>query len=122
MKIRQAYSCPLEMSHDIIKGKWKPIILWQLSKQNCSLSELRKSIQGVSQKMLLQHLHDLIAYGMVAKTRFNGYPLQSEYALSKRGKHMLQAITIMQEIGIEIMLEDDRQDVLIKQGLLVTKK
>ena len=32
MKLRSDYTCPLELTHDIIRGKWKPIILWQLSK------------------------------------------------------------------------------------------
>ena len=30
MKTRTEYTCPLELTHDITKGKWKPIILWQL--------------------------------------------------------------------------------------------
>ena len=29
MKMRSQYTCPLEMTHDIIKGKWKPLIIWQ---------------------------------------------------------------------------------------------
>ena len=30
MKMRMEYTCPLELVHDMIKGKWKPIILWRL--------------------------------------------------------------------------------------------
>ena len=30
MKLRETYTCPLELVHDMIKGKWKPIILWRL--------------------------------------------------------------------------------------------
>ncbi|MEG1774429.1 MAG: transcriptional regulator, partial [Oscillospiraceae bacterium] len=30
MLLRQAYTCPLELTHDMIKGKWKTIILWRL--------------------------------------------------------------------------------------------
>ncbi len=29
MKIRTEYTCPLELVHDMTKGKWKPIILWR---------------------------------------------------------------------------------------------
>lgn len=32
MKLRKEYTCPLELTHDITKGKWKPLILWQLGK------------------------------------------------------------------------------------------
>lgn len=118
MKLRNDYTCPLEMTHDIIKGKWKPIILWQLSYGGCSLSFLKKSIVGISQKMLIEHLNDLLEYGMVGKTLSDGYPLKSEYFLLERGKKMLEAITIMQSIGIEIMIEDHREDFLKEKGLL----
>lgn len=57
MKMRSDYTCPLEMTHDIIKGKWKPIILWELSKGVSSPSALKKAIKGISQKMLVQHLN-----------------------------------------------------------------
>ena len=29
MKMREEFTCPLELVHDMIKGKWKPIILWR---------------------------------------------------------------------------------------------
>ena len=38
MKTRMEYTCPLELTHDVTKGKWKPIILWQLGKGRRSLS------------------------------------------------------------------------------------
>ena len=47
MKMRNEYTCPLELTHDAIRGKWKPIILWQLSKSPQSLSFLRHSIAGL---------------------------------------------------------------------------
>ena len=36
MKLREEYTCPLELTHDLIRGKWKSIILWQLGKGNAS--------------------------------------------------------------------------------------
>lgn len=118
MKMRNEYTCPLEMTHDIIKGKWKPIIIWQLSKGGCSLSCLKKSIQGISQKMLVQHLNELLECGMVGKRTNGSYPLKSDYFLTERGKKMLEAVSIMQSIGIEMMIEDDREDFLKNKGLL----
>ncbi|MBU3877256.1 helix-turn-helix transcriptional regulator [Faecalicatena sp. AGMB00832] len=118
MKVREEYTCPLEMTHDIIKGKWKPIIIWQLSKGSHSLSALKRSINGISQKMLIQHLNELLEFGMVDKTMSDGYPLKSEYFLTDRGKKTFEAIAIMQSIGIEIMVEDNRQDILKEKGLL----
>lgn len=94
------------MTHDIIKGKWKPIILWQLNKYGvCSLSQLKNDINGISEKMLLEQLKDLISYKIIGKTSFRGYPLKVEYYLKKRGKKLFEVLTIMQEVGMEI-LED----------------
>lgn len=118
MKMRSQYTCPLEMTHDIIKGKWKPLIIWQLSKGGSSLSALKKSIRGISQKMLVQHLNELLKCGVIGKLTNDGYPLKSEYFLTERGKRIFGAISIMQSIGIEMMLEDDREDFLKEKGLL----
>lgn len=54
MKIRKDYTCPLEIVHDIVRGKWKPIILFQLKDYSKSLSQLQKEINGITQKMLLE--------------------------------------------------------------------
>lgn len=118
MKMRNEYTCPLEMTHDTIKGKWKPIILWQLSKGECSLSSLKKAIEGISQKMLVQHLNELLEYGMIGKTTTDGYPLKSEYTLTERGNKIFEAITIMQSVGIDMMIEDNREEFLKNKGLL----
>lgn len=118
MKMRNEYTCPLEMTHDIIKGKWKPIILWQLRKGGCSLSSLKKAIEGISQKMLIQHLNELLEYGMIGKIASDGYPLKSEYFLTERGKKIFEAISIMQSVGIDIMIEDNKKDFLKDKGLL----
>lgn|GEM_PF-374365 len=104
MKIRKDITCPLELTHDIIKGKWKPIIIWNL-KQNKSLSVLEKSINGISQKMLLEHLKELIEFKIVDKISFEGYPLKVEYYLTERGKELLDAIVILQKIGSNIQEE-----------------
>ena len=98
MKMRDEYTCPLELTHDAIKGKWKPIILWQLSKA--------------------PHLNELIHFGFVVRTTFEGYPLKVEYDLTDRGRKIFDAITIMQAIGIEMMVEDHKEELLKAKGLL----
>ena len=59
MKIRKEYTCPLEIVHDFIKGKWKTIIIFQLRNGNMTLSELQHSIEGITQKMLIEQLKEL---------------------------------------------------------------
>ena len=50
MKMRTEYTCPLELVHDMIKGKWKPIILWRLRLGATSLAKLERDIDGITQK------------------------------------------------------------------------
>ena len=117
MKLRENYTCPLELVHDMIKGKWKTIIIFQLRKGNCSFSELHREISGISQKMLLEQLHELKQFGLIDKNSYSGFPLKVEYFLTERGRKMLSAIEIMQKIGVEYMVEYNMTDFLDKKGI-----
>ena len=117
MKLREDYTCPLEIVHDIVKGKWKTIIIFQLRTGICSFSSLSHSILGISQKMLLEQLRELKEFGLIDKKTYEGYPLKVEYYLTARGKQMLSAILIMQEIGIAYMLEHDMREILDQKGI-----
>ena len=75
MKMRTEYTCPLELVNDMIKGKWKPIILWRLRLGATSLANLERDIDGITQKMLLEQLKELMDYGFVEKRSYEGYPL-----------------------------------------------
>lgn len=104
MKIRNQYTCPLELTHDMLKGKWKPIILWRLRIGPTALTTLKKDINGISEKMLLEQLKELIDYGFVQKHTFDGYPLRVEYFLTeKRGRKILEALIVMQQLGDDFL-------------------
>lgn len=118
MKIRKNYTCPLEIVHDIIKGKWKTIILFQLKNGPVSLSGLEHGIEGISQKMLLEQLKELQNFGLVEKIKYAGYPLRVEYYLSeKQGKRMIEALNIMQQIGIDYMMDHGMEQELKNKGI-----
>ncbi len=117
MKVRDTYTCPLEIVHDIIKGKWKPIIIFQLKDGGMSLSQLEHATEGINQKMLLQQLRELREFGLVEKHSFEGYPLKVEYYLTDMGKEMLKAVLIMQDIGIEYMRNHGMEDILVEKGI-----
>lgn len=119
MKMREEFTCPLELVHDMIKGKWKPIILWRLRLGATSLAKLKRDIDGINQKMLLEQLKELIDYGFVEKKTFEGYPLHVEYSLTKgQGYELLEALKIMQHIGIEYLKKQGMEKVLIEKGVL----
>lgn len=119
MKIREEFTCPLELVHDMIKGKWKPIILWRLRLGATSLAKLERDIEGITQKMLLEQLKELMDYGFVEKESYEGYPLHVEYSLTKKqGYELLEALKIMQHIGIEYLKEQGMENVLIEKGVV----
>lgn len=119
LKIREEYTCPLELIHDMIKGKWKPIILWRLRLGATSLAKLEKDIDGITQKMLLEQLKELIEYGFVEKQNFEGYPLHVEYSLTQdMGLQILEALKIMQHIGIDYLKATGFENVLIEKGVV----
>lgn len=123
MKIRDDYTCPLEIVHDIIKGKWKTIILYQMKDGPKGLSELEHEIEGITQKMLLEQLRELNQFGLVEKKTFEGYPLRVEYSITeRRGRKMLEAITIMQRVGIDYMLERGMSETLVEKGILTKEE
>jgi len=122
MKIRDDYTCPLEIVHDLIRGKWKTIIVFQLQWGSKSLSQLKRDIAGITQKMLLQHLSELQSFGITDKINSQGFPLRVDYFLTERGKKIASVVNIMQEIGIEYMVEHGQTEWLDKKGIPYTPK
>lgn len=119
MKMRTEFTCPLELVHDMIKGKWKSIILWRLRLGAASLSKLEKDIDGITQKMLLEHLKELVDYDFVEKKTFDGYPLHVEYSLTDdMGARILEALRIMQHIGIDYLIKNGMEHVLEEKGVV----
>lgn len=119
MKMRTEFTCPVELVHDMIKGKWKSIILWRLRLGATSLAKLEKDIDGITQKMLLEQLKELIDYGFVEKKTFPGYPLRVEYSLTKdMGESILEALRIMQRIGIDYLKANGMEHVLEEKGVM----
>ncbi|NLL80072.1 MAG: helix-turn-helix transcriptional regulator [Clostridiales bacterium] len=119
MKVRTEFTCPLELTHDMIKGKWKTIILWRLRLGPTTLSGLERDIDGINQKMLLEQLKELMNYGFVEKRSFPGYPLHVEYSLTKdAGVEILKALKIMQHIGIEYLKTNGMEHILTEKGVM----
>ncbi|MDO5088275.1 MAG: helix-turn-helix domain-containing protein [Leptotrichiaceae bacterium] len=121
MKLRRNYTCPLEIIHDIIRGKWKTIIIFQLRNGKKSFSQLLHSINGISEKMLSEQLHELKEFGFIDKYSYESYPLKVEYFLTERGEKMLSAVKIIQNIGIEYMIDNGMEKILNEKGIEYNK-
>ncbi|MEV0620895.1 helix-turn-helix domain-containing protein [Nonomuraea sp. NPDC050404] len=101
------YICALDAAMDVIGGKWKALILWALDERLRRFGELRRSMPGISEKVLAQQLRELEADGVVRRTVFDETPPRVEYDLTDRGVALYAALQTLGEWGAERMRELD---------------
>jgi DNA-binding HxlR family transcriptional regulator len=83
--IRATYFCPVELTLDVVGGKWKPLILWLLRQRKRRFNDLLAAMPGVTHKVLTQHLRDLERNGIVERTIRNEPRVRVEYGLTEFG-------------------------------------
>ncbi len=93
------YHCPLEMTIDIIGGKWKVLLLWHLNDGVLRNSELQKIFPEITPKMLFQQLKSMEEKGLVIRTVYAEVPPRVEYSLTDFGKSLLPILYKMNEWG-----------------------
>jgi DNA-binding HxlR family transcriptional regulator len=71
------YQCPVEATLEVIGGKWKPLILWQLREDRMRFSGLQQNMQGISPKMLTKQLRELEEDGLILREILSGISSQS---------------------------------------------
>src|SRR5881394_2461136 len=86
------YSYGLAATLHIIAGKWKPLILYFLIDGPKRYGELKRTIQGVSDKVLIQQLKELEAHCVLARTDYKEVPPRVDYALTPLGRSLADAI------------------------------
>ena len=96
---QKTYSCGLDASLDVIGGKWKGLILWALRSEAHRFGELRRVVEGISEKMLIQHLKEMEADGIVKRRDFKEVPPRVEYALTPFGQSLHAALAPLCEWG-----------------------
>lgn len=105
MKIREVFTCPVELIIDMISGKWKTIILWRLRLGTQRYIELCRDINGISEKMLVEHLIELVDCGFVVRVSNDSYPLIVTYTLTPLGKELIKGLEIFQKVGLQLLEE-----------------
>jgi DNA-binding HxlR family transcriptional regulator len=84
--------CPSRELLVRVADKWAAMILISLSSSDLRFGELRRAMQGVSQKMLTQTLRNLEQDGLVLRTVFTGRPLRVDYSLTLQGKSLVNVL------------------------------
>lgn len=98
MTVRR-YHCPVEVTVDLIGGKWKPVILAHLKEGVHRYGELRRLMPSTSEKMLVQQLRELEASGFVSRTASDAVPPQVEYDLTEEGRSLVPVLTALYDWG-----------------------
>jgi DNA-binding HxlR family transcriptional regulator len=93
--------CPAETTLDIIGGRWKVLILWQLFQGEQRFSELFRALPGVTQKMLTQQLRELEKDGVVHRQVYAQVPPKVEYSLTPLGESLRPVVDAMCEWGLK---------------------
>lgn len=88
--------CPTRRILDRIGDRWTVLIVVALADGDARFSELRRRIEGVSQKMLTQTLRGLERDGLVRRTVYAEVPVRVEYALTDAGRTLLGPLTALQ--------------------------
>ena len=93
------YQCAMELTLDLIGGKWKVLILWHLGNQTLRFSALRRTLPHVTQKMLTQQLRELEEDGLVSRLVYAQIPPKVEYSLTPAGRSLLPILSTMCQWG-----------------------
>jgi DNA-binding HxlR family transcriptional regulator len=99
--IKVTAKCPIRTTTELIGGKWKLLILFQLAQKALRLSELKRIIPDISEKMLIQELKTLTDNNLVTRKNFGEVPPRVEYELTAIGQKILPLITEMRNFAIE---------------------
>ena len=105
---RPIHGCGLEAALAVVGGKWKPIVLWRLAGGARRFGELRRLVEGISEKMLIQQLREMEADGIVVRKDFREVPPRVEYALTEFGVSLAEALRPLCEWGREHMARIER--------------
>ena len=115
------YRCPLELTVDLMAGKWKCVILWHLRKGHLRFSELKRRLPGVTQKMLTQQLRNLEYNNLVIRKVYPVVPPKVEYYLTDESKNFISILDNMYKWGIfystehNIEIDTSLQETIIKK-------
>ncbi|GAA4609646.1 DNA-binding HxlR family transcriptional regulator [Actinoplanes octamycinicus] len=97
---RGPYICGIDAGMDVVTGKWKSLILWELHNYGTRrFGELRRGLPGVSEKMLVQHLREMEEDGLLDRKVYPEVPPRVEYSLTPHGISLNEALRALGSWG-----------------------
>jgi DNA-binding HxlR family transcriptional regulator len=105
--------CPVEATLDLIGGKWKGVVLFNLMQGTKRFNELRRALPDCSQRMLTKQLRELEDVGLLARKVYAEVPPRVEYSLTDLGKTLAPVVKALFSWGTNYLIR--------KQHEVVTK-
>ncbi len=102
-------ACPVATTVRLIGSKWKLLILRNLLARPWRFNELKKNLEGISQKVLTDSLCSLEEDGIVTRTVYPEVPPRVEYSLSELGDSMRPIISAMEQWGLGYQAKVQRE-------------
>ncbi|MDJ0626072.1 MAG: helix-turn-helix domain-containing protein [Candidatus Caenarcaniphilales bacterium] len=101
---KKPYGCSVEATLAVIGGRWKPIIIFHLLENEVlRFGELKKSIPGVTQRMLTNQLRELENNGVIHREVYAEVPPRVEYSLTEYGRSLKPIMLSMRDWGAKHM-------------------
>lgn len=97
--IKKLPARPAERALKVIGGRWKVVILYHLFDQPKRLSELKRLIPDISQKVLVQQLREMEEHGIVSRKVFAKVPPHVEYSATPLGLSLEPVLVALCEWG-----------------------
>ncbi|MDO5116081.1 MAG: helix-turn-helix domain-containing protein [Synergistaceae bacterium] len=91
--------CPVETTLTLIGDKWKVLILRELMPGTRRFGELKKSLGGITQKVLTQQLRTMEKSGLLTRKVYAEVPPRVEYTLTETGRSLKPVLDAMQSWG-----------------------
>lgn len=93
--------CPVATTVQLIGNKWKLLIIRNLLNRPWRFNELKRDLDGISQKVLTDSLRSMEEDGIITRTVYPEVPPRVEYALSELGQTMRPILASMEQWGAE---------------------
>jgi DNA-binding HxlR family transcriptional regulator len=92
---KEVGECPVDAMMRVMDGRWKGTILWRLQDGPRRTSELKRSIPGITERMLIRHLQELVADDIVKRDDKKTIPPCVYYSLSSYGRTLGPVVQMM---------------------------
>ncbi|MGC4942951.1 winged helix-turn-helix transcriptional regulator [Kribbella sp. DT2] len=98
---KRSYTCGFDAAIAVMGGKWKGLILFSLGDGPLRFGELRRSVPGISERMLILQLREMETSGLVHREVYQQVPPKVEYSLTTFGESLNKALAPLGEWGEE---------------------